>query len=187
MRISDWSSDVCSSDLAGLQPGRQMSGNSFKGLLTGGSYAPNDFVFAQRGAHADMLPRTTVAFDLSRCVIGPRYKLIYNVLPTLPYAPVDMSGNPFWKELAVLNNSGKLDSTFRRLFFARPRPMFELFDLERDPFELNNLYGDDQVAGPQQQLLEALNRWMIRYQDFVPLPIDIFRKDRKSTRLNSSH
>src|SRR3546814_20324878 len=87
-----------------------------------------------------------------------------------------MSGNPFWKELAVLNNSGKLDSTFRRLFFARPRPMFELFDLERDPFELNNLYGDDQVAGPQQQLLEALNRWMIRYQDFVPLPIDIFRK-----------
>src|SRR3546814_1151601 len=113
MRISDWSSDVCSSDLAGLQPGRQMSGNSFKGLLTGGSYAPNDFVFAQRGAHADMLPRTTVAFDLSRCVIGPRYKLIYNVLPTLPYAPVDMSGNPFWKELAVLNNSGQLDSTFR--------------------------------------------------------------------------
>ncbi|HEY9562041.1 MAG TPA: sulfatase, partial [Anseongella sp.] len=163
-------------EIAGLQPGRQMSGNSFKGLLTGGSYAPNDFVFAQRGAHADMLPRTTVAFDLSRCVIGPRYKLIYNVLPTLPYAPVDMSGNPFWKELAVLNNSGKLDSTFRRLFFARPRPMFELFDLERDPFELNNLYGDDQVAGPQQQLLEALNRWMIRYQDFVPLPIDIFRK-----------
>src|SRR3546814_17551055 len=107
-----------------------------------------------------MLPRTTVAFDLSRCVIGPRYKLIYNVLTTLPYAPVDMSGNPFWQELAVLNNSGKLNSAFRRLFFARPRPMFELFDLARDPFELNNLYGNDPVAGPQPQLREKRNRGM---------------------------
>lgn len=165
-------------ELAGLRPGRHMSGNSFKGLLTGGSYAANDFIFAQRGAHADMLPRSTVAFDLSRCVIGDRYKLIYNVLPTLPYAPVDMSGKAFWKELAALNNRGELDTTFRRLFFARPRPMFELFDLEKDPFELNNLYGSEEVAGPQQQLLAALNRWMIRYQDFVPLPIDIHHRKK---------
>lgn len=159
--------------IAGVQPDKQMSGCSFKELLLGGNYAANDYIFAQRGAHADLLPTSTIAFDLSRCVIGERYKLIYNVLPTLPYTPTDMNGQAFWKELVALNNSGELDTSFQRLIFARPRPMFELFDLEKDPYELNNLYGKDEVANQQQQLLAALNRWMIRYQDFVPLPIDL--------------
>jgi len=159
--------------IAGVQPDKQMSGSSFKELLLGGNYTANDHVFAQRGSHADMLPTSTAAFDLSRCVIGKRYKLIYNVLPTLPYTPTDMNGQAFWKELVALNTSGELDTAFSRLIFARPRPMFELFDLEKDPYELDNLYGKDEVADQQQQLLAALNRWMIRYQDFVPLPIDL--------------
>src|SRR3546814_5880984 len=41
-------------EIAGLQHGRKMSGNSFTGLLTGGRYAQNAFVIEQRGAHDDM-------------------------------------------------------------------------------------------------------------------------------------
>ncbi|MFS8616189.1 MAG: sulfatase [Solitalea sp.] len=164
-------------ELAGLPPHEHMSGTSFSALLDGKNQGANEFVYAQRGAHADMLPRSTVAFDLSRCVIGTRYKLIYNVLPTLPYAPVDVNGQAFWKELTALNRSGSLDSTFSRLLFANPRPMFELFDLQEDPYELKNLYGCSELKDIQKQLLTALNRWMIRYRDFVPLPIDIHHKD----------
>ncbi|MFB2120661.1 sulfatase [Parapedobacter sp. 2B3] len=159
--------------IAGVPPDKQMSGRSFKELLHGGDYAATDYIFAQRGAHADMLPTSTNAFDLSRSVMGKRYKLIYNVLPTLSYTPTDMNGQAFWRELVALNNDGALDASFRRLIFARPRPMFELFDLEKDPYELNNLYGNNELASQQQQLLAALNKWMIRYQDFVPLPIDL--------------
>src|SRR5690606_41244673 len=65
-------------ELAGLPPHEHMSGTSFSALLAGKHQGANEFVYAQRGAHADMLPRSTVAFDLSRCVIGTRYKLIYN-------------------------------------------------------------------------------------------------------------
>lgn len=164
--------------VAGVHPDKLMSGKSFKEFLRGGNYTLNDYIFAERGAHADMLPTSTIAFDLSRCVIGNRYKLIYNILPALPYIPTDMNGQAFWKELVTLNNAGKLDTSFQRLIFARPRPMFELFDLEKDPYELNNLYGKEEVADQQQQLLAALNRWMIRYQDFVPLPIDLLNKNK---------
>lgn len=162
--------------IAGVPRDQQMSGTSFAQVLRGEADVANDVVFAQRGAHADMLPRSTIAFDLSRCVIGRRYKLIYNVLNTLPYAPTDMNGQAAWKELAALNNNGNLEPMFRRLYFAQPRPMFELFDLEKDPYELTNLYGTVEVAEPQRKLLAALNKWMIRYQDFVPLPIDINAK-----------
>src|SRR3546814_17364916 len=51
MRISDWSSDVCSSDLAGLSPGRAEG----RGHAAAGARAHRDA--AGRGGSADGAPR----------------------------------------------------------------------------------------------------------------------------------
>jgi len=40
---------------------------------------------------------------------------------------------------------------------------WELFDLERDPHELHNLYGDPEYAEVQSQLIQELNRLRIQY------------------------
>ena len=49
--------------------------------------------------------------------------------------------------------------------------MFDLYDLEKDPDELNNLAGNAEFAGIEEQFKEALQEWMILNQDYLPLPV----------------
>ena len=48
--------------------------------------------------------------------------------------------------------------------------MYELYDLENDPSELNNLSGQTRVASDEQRLREALAEKMILDWDYLPLP-----------------
>jgi N-sulfoglucosamine sulfohydrolase len=169
-------------EMAGLKPDAKMTGKSFKSLVLGEKYVPNSYVFSQRGAHGSGLPESTGAFDLSRSVIGSQYKLIYNAMPKMSYTPVDFSGGAFWKELSSMNKNGSLDPKYSKLFFAFPRPMFEMYDLKADPFEMNNLYGRPELKSQEKELLKALNKWMILSRDFLPLPIDISKTGKSSTQ-----
>lgn len=45
----------------------------------------------------------------------------------------------------------------------------QLFDVARDPYELNDLYGKAEAAPAQQQLMADLLRWTIRTQDDLPV------------------
>jgi arylsulfatase A-like enzyme len=74
---------------AGVDVPKDMTGVSFLPLLKGEKYSPREYVFAQRGAHGSGLPTNSAAFDLGRCVVGKRHKLIYNALWQIPYHPVD--------------------------------------------------------------------------------------------------
>jgi hypothetical protein len=49
--------------------------------------------------------------------------------------------------------------------------MFELFDLEADPNEFNNLIGDEKHAAVERELKAALQEWMILERDYLPLPV----------------
>ena len=70
-----------------------------------------------------------------------------------------------------MHQAGKLDSKIARLYFSPTRPMFELFDLQADPSEFNNLAGTPATAAVEKQLKAALQEWMILQRDFVPLPV----------------
>ncbi|HEX4946991.1 MAG TPA: sulfatase [Blastocatellia bacterium] len=158
-------------EACGVSPLKGMTGRSFLNLLRGAAYEPRQYVFAERGAHGSGLPTGTSPFDLGRVVVGKRYKLIYNVLWQLPYQPVDFNGQPFWKELEQMNREGKLTPLHARLLFSPTRPMFELFDLESDPNEFNNLIGKPEHAEVKRELKARLQEWMILERDYVPLPI----------------
>ena len=155
----------------GLEPLAEMTGRSFLKLLRGEPYPGRSYVFSERGAHGSGLPTGTAPFDLGRVVIGRRYKLIYNVLWQLPYQPVDFHTTALWKELQQMHTDGKLSPELTRLYFAQPRPMFELFDLETDPSELKNLIDSPEHAVVTKELKAALQEWMILERDFVPLPV----------------
>lgn len=46
----------------------------------------------------------------------------------------------------------------------------ELYNLVKDPFEVNNLYGKRKYAKQQVEMLEELNLWQLRVQDPLPVP-----------------
>jgi N-sulfoglucosamine sulfohydrolase len=156
---------------AGVEVPKEMSGVNFLPLLKGEKFSPREYVFAQRGAHGSGLPTNSAAFDLGRCVVAQKHKLIYNALWQIPYHPVDFANDEMWKELVQMNKDGKLSPELAKLYFSPTRPMFELYDLQADPNELKNLAGTKEAADVEQKLKGVLQEWMILQRDFVPLPV----------------
>lgn len=149
----------------------EMTGRSFLPLLLGQPFQGRESVFAERGAHGHSLPTNSAHFDLGRCVVTDRHKLIYNALWQIPYTPVDFDNDAFWKDLQRKNQEGSLDPKLAKLYFAPTRPMFELYDLQADPAEMTNLAGQQASAAVEKQLKGALQEWMILQRDFLPLPV----------------
>ena len=158
---------------AGLEPGSKMSGVSFLPLLKGETHTPRKHLFVERGPHgsapvqADM---TNAGYDLARAVRSDRFKLIYNGTPWLPYSPVDSAGGQAWKQMQEANAAGKLPPGMTATYFTTPRPVYELYDLEADPGELNNLSGNPKLAATERELRTALAEKMILDWDYLPLP-----------------
>lgn len=159
--------------LAGLTASREMTGQSFKDLLQGkATFAGRTHLFSERGAHGSGLPTNTAAFDLSRCVITRSHKLIYNALWQLPYSPVDFDNRDFWKDIQAMHTQGKLAAPLAALYFPPTRPMFELYDLQQDSYELTNLAGKPELAATEKKLKALLQEWMILNRDYLPLPVE---------------
>jgi len=161
-------------EAAGLKVPERISGVSFLPLLQGKAFKAREHIFAERGPHgsASFTENTTAsAVDYSRAVRSDRYKLIYNITPNLRYAPVDSAGDPGWKEMVAAFENNQLASEFVKLYFTSPRPVYELYDLQEDPSELNNLYGRKELEEVEDSLKVALQRKMILDFDYIPLPI----------------
>jgi arylsulfatase A-like enzyme len=157
---------------AGIATPADWTGQSFLPILRGERNPPvREYIFAQRGPHAAGLPGQTPAFDLSRTIVGKRYKLIYNAMFHLPYRPVDFAGLPAWRSTEAAAQQGRVHASLVPLYTGLPRPMFELYDLQSDPDELNNLAGKREAAAIERGLRIALSEWMILERDFIPLPI----------------
>jgi arylsulfatase A-like enzyme len=160
-------------EAAGVPPHPKMSGVSFLPLLKGEQSTLREYVFFERGPHGrapvsvDMLSN---GYDLSRAVRSDRYKFIYNCTPWIPYAPVDSAGGAAWQQIKAAEKAGKLSDGVRATYFTAPRPVYELYDLEKDPSELNNLSGRAELSGIERPLRAALAEKMVLDFDYLPLP-----------------
>ncbi len=110
-------------------------------------------------------------FDLGRCVRSARWKLIYNCTPHQAVAPVDSQRDPGWQEILAAHAAGRLAPAHERVYFTLPRPTFELYDIENDPGELDNLAGHPAHADIERALKRALTEKMVRDWDFLPTPL----------------
>lgn len=143
-------------------------GRSFLNLLLGKSYQPREAIFAERNWHDTL--------DLIRCVRTDRYKLIQNYRPEVPYDPSGAIGSvksPAWDSIVSLHNEGKLSPQLARRYFAKPRPQLELYDLQEDPEEFNNLADKAAHAQTIKNLQRLLSGWMNDTNDFLPPPLNI--------------
>jgi N-sulfoglucosamine sulfohydrolase len=117
------------------------------------------YIFAARD-------RMDEAYDRIRCVRDGRFKYIRNFHPELPYAQridymEEMPTTQVWREW---NAEGKLNNA-QKLWFAKSKPPEELYDLERDPHEINNLAASGKHAEKLKELRGALDRWIVETRD----------------------
>jgi len=115
-----------------------------------------EYLFAMRDRLGDVV-------DRCRSVCSKKYKYIRNYVGGLTYYDSGhknvagaTSGLPLFKE-------GKLSAVQAAYFETRPE--VEVYDLERDPFELNNLAQDPAREGDISTLQVALDAWIQRTRD----------------------
>jgi N-sulfoglucosamine sulfohydrolase len=147
-------------DLAGVASTLKTEGMSFANVLQDPASHHRDYAFVEDHWHDYE--------DHARCVTTQRYKLIrndYNDLSSTPSA--DAGRGLSWQNMLKLQNAGKLSVPQQSCFLA-PRPKWELFDLQRDPGELQNRFGDPAYATIRARLSAALDQWSKETGDYMP-------------------
>ena len=160
-------------EAAGLTPHPRMSGISFLGLLRGEAFTPRKYLYIERGPHGSApvsVNMTNGGYDLGRAVRSDRYKFIYNCTPWIPYAPVNSAGGAAWRQIKAAHDEGRLSPDVAATYFTTPRPVYEFYDLQNDPSELNNLSGKPELVEVERELREAMAEKMILDFDYLPLP-----------------
>lgn len=135
-------------DLLGQQGLDAAEGRSIAPLLLGDpAWTPATEIFAEMERHGgDGKPARSVRTD--------RYKLIRNLTED-PWG--SGAGDDAWKDPLAEEPDQTWDE---------PRPPLELFDLDSDPLERNNLADTPEHADLQADLLARLEDWMTRTNDF---------------------
>lgn len=147
-------------DVAGAQALPKMQGRTLQGLLTGTSYTPRAEIFSERNWHD--------TYDPQRCIRTGKHKLIWNATPAKPYWPIrDLADSPTWASWQMQARAEKLKPEHQAMMNVS-RPDFELYDLDADPHEFNNIIGDPKHADLAGNLKSRLSEWMHRTYDYLP-------------------
>jgi arylsulfatase A-like enzyme len=143
--------------LAGLQPPQYMDGSAFLGKYI--REVEPEVVF---GA-AD---RFDEKYDAVRSVRSRDYKYIKYYMPEKPML-LDVAYRnqmPIMQELHRMNEAGEL-SPDQALWFRETKPDEELFNITKDPFELNNLADDPAYADVLTEMRQACTDWVKSIDD----------------------
>ena len=136
--------------LAGLPVPIHMEGKAFLGKY---QTPEREFTYHSRD-------RYDTCYDQVRAVRSKRYKFITNSFPDLPRAvwlPF-RNKHPIMRELLDLEAKGDLPENQRSLF-ETPRPVAEFYDLEQDPWEMNNIIDQPDHQSLIEEHKEALKGW----------------------------
>ena len=159
--------------LAGIKPPAYMHGQVILGDQTD---QPRQYLFAHRD-------RMDEAYDLIRAVRDRRYKYIRNYMPLRSRGQnIDyMNKMPTMIDMRRLHAAGELNTVALRQYFEPTKPVEELYDLQSDPHEVNNLAGDSKQSATLARLRAALEGWQERIVDrgLVPeaLAVEEMRPD----------
>ncbi len=148
--------------LAGIAPPPQFQGHAFMGVFEA---EEQPYMYGFRG-------RMDERYDMVRTVRDKRYQYIRNYMPHKIYGQFlsYMFQTPttrVWKELY---DQGKLTKAQRR--FWETKPPEELYDLDSDPEEINNLADSPRHRRTLNRLRQAQEDWAMRIRDVGFLPED---------------
>ncbi len=156
----DFKSTILS--LAGIEPPSYVDGRAFLGEYA--NSGNRDYVHAA----AD---RFDSEYDTIRAVRDKRFKYLRNFNPEKPYyLPLTYREQmPVMQELLRMRDAGELNET-QAQWFRTSKEEEELFDVENDPYELNNLAGDISYAEKLAELRNELDSWMNYINDKGLMP-----------------
>ena len=149
--------------LAGVEIPSYMQGQAFLGEQAA---PPRKYIYAAR----DRMDET---YDIIRCVRDKKFKYIRNFQHGKPYAQyIDyMEKMPTMQEMRLLNKQRKLKGP-EKLFFLPEKPEHELYDITKDPHEINNLAQSPEYQDVLETMRKELNRWMDEISDLGLIPED---------------
>jgi len=132
-----------------------MQGHAFMGP---DADPPQEFLFGFRGRMDERL-------DMVRSVCDGRYVYIRNYMPHLIYGQHlrYMFQTPTTQVWRRLYDEGKLNAA--QSIFWEPKPAEELYDLESDPDEVNNLAESPKMADVMSRLRSAHRRHVLEIRD----------------------
>ena len=137
-------------DWAGVAPplAYKLSGSSLLPILGKANDPARDAIFASHDFHE------INQYYPMRCIRTRTHNYILNLAYQLPY-PIagDVAGSPSWKAIAA-DPSARIGKRTQAAYLQRPAE--ELYDLARDPDELNNVAADPAYAGVKAALAERL-------------------------------
>jgi len=144
--------DICATVLeaAGVKAPVLLHGKS----LLGDEVKNRKYVFAARDKMDNV-------HDSMRTIRSKDFKLILNLMPERPWLQFSRYKEqcyPMLAEMGAMHLRGELTPQ-QAAFYAPSKPEIELFDLKKDPHEVNNIADDPAFAEKRAELLTALNDW----------------------------
>ncbi len=109
--------------------------------------------------------------DRIRAVKSKKFKYIRNYNTEKPHAlnVVYRTQMNLMKHLNELNKTNSL-SEKQKLWFQAPKSPEEFYDLENDPFELNNLIENEEFSSHIYELKLKLDTWLMNINDLGGIP-----------------
>ncbi|MDZ7723614.1 MAG: sulfatase-like hydrolase/transferase [candidate division KSB1 bacterium] len=142
--------------LTGIKPPDYMHGQAFWGTYKA---EPRRYIYAARD-------RMDEQVDMRRAVRDRRFKYIKNFHPEIPcYLDISFRKKlAGMRELLRLRDAGSLNEE-QMIWFRRTKAPEELYDIQQDPHELNNLADDPAYADDLRRLRQECKDWMQRIDD----------------------
>lgn len=158
-------------EVAGGKAPEEVDGRSFLGVITGKTDAHRDVVFASHTG--DGLMNRSPA----RMLRTPRYKYILNLAPENAYhTHIDKArdhngGREYWSSWMEKAETDKNAATILQRYHHHPEE--ELYDVESDPDEVNNLADDPKFKTILENFRNKMAAWRKTQGDFETGPEEI--------------
>ncbi len=137
--------------------------------LFGSNAKPREYVVSARD-------RCDETVDRIRSVRTTRHKYIRNYYPGRPHLQPNSykDGKVIVQRLRQLHEEGKLNEVQERVLFSPARQREELYDLRKDPWEVNNLAGNAVYRKNLLELRNILDRWIRETGDKGEVPEEAY-------------
>lgn len=150
--------------LAGITKPKQMQGQVFLGSQ---AEPARKYLFGGRDRGDETVLHIRTARD-------KRYRYLRNGYPKRPFLQINRykeTNYPILGLMRYLHAEGKLTGPALNLM-ASSRPKEELYDLQNDPWETNNLANSKAHQAIKNRLSQALDQWIIEIDDQGRIPED---------------
>lgn len=124
---------------------------------------PRKYVYGSRD-------RMDNRYDIRRAIRSKQFKYIKNFEPEKPYQQqiTFLERMPLMHQILEMKKQGALNKV-QMAWLADSKPADELYDIEKDPYEIDNLAADSSYSDIKSSLEKDLMAWMVDIDDMYQI------------------